>query len=46
MPVPLRRFDRSGLRAPYSAPHTLSACADNNALMNVSSIERIRSGEA
>ena len=35
---PLRRFARSGLRTPYSAPHTLSACADSNVLMNVSSM--------
>jgi hypothetical protein len=31
---------------PYSAPHTESACADNNPLMNVVSMSRIKSGLA
>ena len=43
---PLRRFIRPGSRVPYSAPHTLSAWADSNALMNVPSSSRIRSGLA
>src|SRR6476620_563907 len=37
---------RSAERVPYSAPHTLSACALSNALMNVPSSSRIRSGLA
>jgi len=37
---------RSVERVPYSAPHTLSACALSRALMNVPSSSRIRSGLA
>ena len=37
---PLRRLIRSCVRVPYSAPHTLSACADSSAWMNVVSMSR------
>src|SRR6185437_13061063 len=43
---PLRRFTRSWLRTPYSAPHTLSACADSSAFTNVVNSSRSRSGLA
>lgn len=41
---PLLRLVRSVERRPYSAPPTLSACADSNVLMKLPSIFRIRSG--
>ena len=46
MPVAVATVVRSGLLAPYSAPHTLSACPDSSALMNVPRSSRIRSGLA
>jgi len=43
---PLREFTRSFERVPYSAPHTLSACAESNAFTNVDNNSRIKSGLA
>jgi len=43
---PLRRLTRSGVTAPYSAPQTASASADNNVLMKLPSSSRSRSGLA